>query len=358
VNRAPKVVAALAAAAVCGSIVTVAARGTPAPAAPNPPPVGTARVERTDLASTVLTEGTLGYARNPPVVNELAGTYTALLSPGAVVLPGQVLFQVDDQPVVLMTGAIPAWRPFTPGMTDGPDVRELATSLVALGDARGLFSVPGSSYGPALQAAVRRWQVASGETPTGTIAFGAVAFAPGEVRVDTVGVLLGQPASPGASPYVVTSTTRVVDVPLSPNDPPVATGQAVSIVLPTGSTTQGTVVAIGPPAPAAGGTPSSSSSGPSPPSTVLTVAPTDPSATGAADGEAVQVTLTVERVRDVLAVPVAALLALAGGGYGLEAVESGGRHQLIGVRTGVYAGGRVQVSGPGLRPGLVVVVAG
>jgi hypothetical protein len=87
------------------------------------------------------------------------------------------------------------------------------------------------------------------------------------------------------------------------------------------------------------------------------VAPTDPAATGSANGEAVQVALTVQSVRHVLAVPIAALVALAGGGYGLEVVGPAGRHRLVGVHTGVFAGGDVQVSGAGLTPGTRVVVA-
>jgi hypothetical protein len=73
--------------------------------------------------------------------------------------------------------------------------------------------------------------------------------------------------------------------------------------------------------------------------------------------EPVQVSLTVQSVRGVLAVPVSALLALAGGGYGLEVVLPSGAHQLVGVHTGVFAGGRVQVSGGGLVPGETVVTA-
>ena len=80
-------------------------------------------------------------------------------------------------------------------------------------------------------------------------------------------------------------------------------------------------------------------------STVLTVTPSDPAATGSDGGEAVQVALTVQSVRNVLAVPIAALVALAGGGYGLEVVAPSGQHHLVGVRTGVFAGGEVQVVG-------------
>jgi hypothetical protein len=90
---------------------------------------------------------------------------------------------------------------------------------------------------------------------------------------------------------------------------------------------------------------------------VLTVTPTDAAATGSEDGVAVQVGLTVQSVHDVLAVPIAALVALDGGGYGLEVVGHSGQHALVGVRTGVFAGGEVQVTGSGLAPGVRVVVA-
>jgi hypothetical protein len=52
-------------------------------------------------------------------------------------------------------------------------------------------------------------------------------------------------------------------------------------------------------------------------------------------------------------VPVQALLALAEGGYALE-TEGG---DLIGVETGAFADGFVEVAGQGLAEGLEVVVA-
>jgi hypothetical protein len=288
------------------------------------------------------------------VVNQLAGTYTSLLPPATVAQPGQVLYRVDNEPAVLMSGAVPAWRPFTPGMSDGPDVDQLETNLIALGDARGLLVTPGAHYGPAAVAAVERWQSALGDSvPTGSVDLGAVVFSPGPIRIDATTVSPGQPAAPGDMPYQVTTTTRSVSVPLTPSDPSVAVGQPVSIVLPSGATTPGVVTAEGQPAP----TGSSSSSSTSSVSTVLTVTPNDPAATGAAGGEAVQVSLTVQSVRHVLAVPVDALLALAGGGDALEVVDASGQHRLVGVRTGVFANGNVQVLGGDLRPGTEVVVA-
>ena len=207
-NRAAKGAVALAAAALCGAAVAIAVRGTPAPAAPNPPSVGTADIVRTDLTSSVLTEGTLGYTASPPVVNELGGTYTSVLAPGSVLQPGQTLFRVDNQPVVLMSGSVPAWRPFAPGMADGPDVQELEASLIALGHARGLLTVAGPHYGAAAVAAVERWQTALGEPATGSIDLGSVVFLPTAVRIDTATVAPGQPAAAGDMPYQVTTTTR------------------------------------------------------------------------------------------------------------------------------------------------------
>jgi len=69
------------------------------------------------------------------------------------------------------------------------------------------------------------------------------------------------------------------------------------------------------------------------------------------------VNIPVQSVRHVLAVPVSALLALAGGGYGLEVVTPSGAHRIVGVTAGIFAVGRVQVSGPGIVAGTKVVVA-
>jgi hypothetical protein len=89
----------------------------------------------------------------------------------------------------------------------------------------------------------------------------------------------------------------------------------------------------------------------------MTVLPGRPSATGTATSVPVELALTTSSVRRVLAAPLSALLALAGGGYGVEVVEPSGAHQLVAVRTGMFAGGQVRVSGAGIRAGTKVVVA-
>ena len=75
-------------AAAAGAVAMVAATGgAPAPAAAAAPLVTTARVARTNLVTTVLTEGTHGYAASRPVVNQLTGTNTQLPRPGRPAAP-------------------------------------------------------------------------------------------------------------------------------------------------------------------------------------------------------------------------------------------------------------------------------
>ena len=330
------VAVSLAAAALAGGVAVVAVRGgQAAPATPAPPRLATATVVRTNLVTTALTGGTLGYAAARPVVNLVAGIYTWLPRPGALIRAGGVLYRVDDNPVTLMAGRVPAWRPFGTGMTDGPDVRQLQAGLIADHFAGGLLTTPTGHYDLATADAVERWQAARGLTVTGMIPLGQVVFLPTAVLVGAMSVAAGEAAAAGQRPYQVTTGQRTVTVPVNPNLPPTTVGESVSIVLPSQASVPGTISAAG--------------------SAQLTVTPKG--ATGTGVNVQVQVSLAVQTARDVLAVPVSALLALAGGGYGLEVVGPWGAHHLVGVTAGLFASGQVQVSGPDITAGTRVVVA-
>jgi membrane fusion protein, multidrug efflux system len=355
--------AALTSAAAAGAVAAVSLTGAPAaPAAAAPPRMTVAKVVRTSLATTVLTEGTLGYRPTAPVINALSGTYTWLPQPGRVISPGRALYRVDNLPVILMAGSVPAWRPFQLGMTGGPDVRELQQGLIAGHFAAGLLTAPTGQFTVTTMLAVERWQAAHGYVQTGEITLGQVIFLPGRVRVGGWQVASGQPAAAGQQPYLVSSDLRVVTVPVSPDMPAVRVGQRVSIILPSQVRTPGRVTSIGPPTTATTATTATAATqqqGPSNPneSSQLSVLLARPGVTGTGAAVPVLVSVTIQSLRGVLAVPVAALLALAGGGYGVEVVLPSGAHRLVGVRTGVFAGGRVQVSGGGLVPGMTVVTA-
>ena len=71
--------------------------------------------------------------------------------------------------------------------------------------------------------------------------------------------------------------------------------------------------------------------------------------------EAAVVTMvfTAAERKDVLTVPVAALVALAEGGYGVEVVDADTTHY-IKVAPGLFSQGRVEVTGDGLQGGMTV----
>jgi hypothetical protein len=361
--------AGLAGAAAFGAAatVTLTGGGQASTAAPQLPRVETATVIRTTLTQSALTEGTLGYQASSPVINALTGTYTWLPAAGETIRSGNVLYRVDNQPVFLMAGRVPAWRSFGVGMTSGPDVRQLTAALIAGHYATGLLTAPTDEYTWATAIAVERWQASRGLTQTGQIPLGQIVFLPRAILVGAWQVVAGESAQPGQEPYLVTTDGRVVTVPVTPDMPVVHPGQSVSIILPSQAQTPGLVTSIGPMpalveasagssgnAGAAGSTGGGAAQTGAP---VLFVTPVSPAATGTGDGVAVQVSLAVQVAHDVLSAPVNALLALAGGGYGVEVVLPSGTHRLVGVRTGIFASGLVQISGSGLTAGTKVEVS-
>jgi multidrug efflux pump subunit AcrA (membrane-fusion protein) len=270
--------------------------------------------------------------------------YTQLPKVGAVVRRGQVLYAIGGTPVLLFYGGVPPWRAFTPGMSVGRDVAELNRNLGLSGD---VFTSQTS-------AAISSLQAAHGLPVTGELLLGSVVFEPGAVRVTSVTPAPG--AVVQAGPVVnVTSTRRVVTIALDASQQGgIRVGDSVVITLPDNSTTPGRVSFVG----TVATTPSDQGGGNSSGPTIeVDVTPEHPAATGRLDQAPVDVSITTATVRGVLAVPVNALVALAGGGYAVEEVAAGA-HKLVAVSVGLFddAAGVVQVSGSGLAAGQRVVV--
>jgi peptidoglycan hydrolase-like protein with peptidoglycan-binding domain len=337
---------------VTGTAWLVLHRAGAAEPATTGPAVGTATVVRTNVTAHTIVTGTLGYLApasvlapgSAPGAAGAAGAgpssiLTWLPEVGATIGPDQRLYEVDGRPVLLWTGARPAWRDFVPGMTDGPDVAQLERNLVAFGYGAGL--TVDEHFTAATGTAVRRWQAAHGLARTGTVPLGQIVFLPGPVRVAAVPVAPGAPVPPGLELLRVTSTGKAVTVNLDAGHPvPAHLGDRVTVALPDGRTAGGTVAAIGAPV--------TTGSNPGTPVTIgLDVNPPD---TGTA-----QVTFVTAEHDGVLAVPVDALLAAPGGGYRV-AVTDGGR-RLVTVHCGLFdeTGGLVEVTGD-LTPGMQVEV--
>lgn len=151
---------------------------------------GTATVQRRNLVSTDTESGTLSYANPQTVYNRLNGTITWLPSAGELIKPGQALFDVDNEPVLLMTGSTPAFRDLTSSDSDGPDILELNRNLVDLGyDPDGI--VADDEWQAATTAGVEALQEAHGWDETGTLTLGQIVFLPGAQLVATVAGTIG-----------------------------------------------------------------------------------------------------------------------------------------------------------------------
>jgi peptidoglycan hydrolase-like protein with peptidoglycan-binding domain len=308
-------------------------------------------VSRQDLVARTDVDGTLGYAQKFNVPGQLQGTVTAAPQPGTVVERGQSLYSVDNRPVTLLYGDLPAWRRLETGVADGPDVRQLEQNLVALGYATEAELTVDERFTGATAAAVTRWQKAMGVEETGVVEHGRAVFLPGALRVTEVNVEKGAAAPPGSPVLTGTSTTRVVQVDLDATKQSLAkVGEKVDVKLPDGRVTPGTIASVGTVAQTKGQGESAKRV------VAVTVTLDDPGATGAVDQAPVKVGITSDSRKGVLAVPVNALLALAEGGYGVRVVEAAGPGRIVRVTPGLFARGMVEVSGDGLQEGTQVEV--
>ena len=271
-RKAPWVIAAVVVLVAAGVAVVIAdpfsSKGTTRPGVvDNSDPTSLATVARQDLTSQTQLAATLGYAGSYTVVNQAAGTaasssaaspssggpcsgssatFTSLPAVGQLISQGQVLYEVNGAPVVLLYGSTPAYRALSEGMT-GTDVTELNADLVALGYATSSELSPTSDYFSYETAyALEKLQVALGVTETGTLALGQAVFLPTAALVTSVTATLGGPAQSGATVLTATSTARQVNIALDASQQSeVKVGDKVTITLPNNQTTPGVVASVG-----------------------------------------------------------------------------------------------------------------
>ncbi|MDX3664969.1 peptidoglycan-binding protein [Streptomyces europaeiscabiei] len=362
-----------------------------------PPRTGSVvSVTRETLTERTTVEGQLGYGTELPLPVKATGTVTWLPEQGTTVERGDELLRVDDRPVILMYGPLPMYRSLgpttqedqrepadgqdpgerqpstgdgkspgpsnspapegtgtagdtgasrTPGELWGMDVLQFETNLAALGYTG--FTVD-ERFTTGTAAAVERWQKSLGLAGTGVVGVGDVIHSAGKVRIGSAVARLGSAA--GENTLTYTGTARKVIVNASATDASWAVrGSAVTVELPDGTAVKGKVASVGKRAttPDGGG---EGGSGQSAATIPVTITIENQKAIGRLESGPVTVEYVGNEVKDVLAVPVAALVALAEGGHGLE-TEDG---RFVAVRTGLFADGDVEVSGPTVREGMKV----
>ncbi|WP_073969793.1 peptidoglycan-binding protein [Streptomyces sp. CB02460] len=340
-----------------------------------PPRAGsTVPVVRATLTERTTVDGALGYGPEIPLPVKATGTVTWLPASGTTAERGDTLLRVDDRPTVLLYGALPMYRDLTltPAALEGDeaegadeaegseesgkgappaaqepvqgmDVMQFETNLAALGYTG--FTVD-ETFTEGTAAAVERWQKSLGLPQTGTVGVGDVIYSAGRIRIGRPGVRLGAAVGEGALTY--TGTTRKVVVNASASEASWAVrGAGVTIRLPDETPVKGRVASVGKQANEAEG---SGGTGERAATVPVTLTIKDQKAVGKWESGPVTVEYVGRRAENVLTVPVAALVALAEGGHGLEQADG----TFVAVKTGLFADGDVEVSGPAVREGLKV----
>ncbi|GAA2614556.1 peptidoglycan-binding protein [Actinomadura fulvescens] len=314
--------------------------GGKAPVAHSSLPPATATIQRTDLVETQAVGGTLSYGATSNASTAGGGTLTWLPSPGTVLTRGRSAFKIDNRPVPLLYGRLPIYRTLATGI-EGPDVKQLERNLRALGYTG--FTVD-ETFSSSTATAVKEWQEDLGVRETGKVEPGSVLVVPRAIRVAERKAAVGDKA--GGPAFTYTGTTRVVTVDLDVKyQKLVKKGAQVTIELTEDETTKGVVTKVGKVA--------KEGSGENPASIEVTIAVSRPGALASYDKAPVDVGFTANKHSGVLVVPVGALVAQPGGGYGVQVVQ-GSAVRTVKVETGLFSEGQVEISGAGLAEGMKV----
>ena len=154
----------------------------------------TTLVSVVDLVDKIEVDGTLTAANTVPVVGQSQGTITSVVAAGQELAAGDVIYAVDEVPVVYLPGATPAWRTMEADSV-GADVEQLEQALVLMGyDTAGDLSVD-ETYTSYTAELVSHWQEDVGLEATGVVEFGSVVFAPADA--DGRSVVASVSAGPG-----------------------------------------------------------------------------------------------------------------------------------------------------------------
>ncbi|WP_253209541.1 hypothetical protein [Streptomyces niphimycinicus] len=177
----------------------------------------------------------------------------------------------------------------------------------------GTAKAPGTVLTSSLLDALKRWQRDMGQQQTGTLSAGQAIVLPGPVRVGAVKAQLGDSAAEDV--LSVTSQHKLVSVTANAGDAAqIHKVDKVVITLPDTRQVPGKVTSVGTAVQGGPGAEADPSGSNSSPSLQVTVVPEDSASVKNLDAAAVRVTFTTETRKNVLAVPVGALLALSEGG--------------------------------------------
>lgn len=329
-------------------------------------PAATAKVQRTTLTNSETVEGTLGFGKASTVTDGAAGAtgqsgagsgsageiITWVPGEGRTIGRGDAVYRVNERKVPLLYGSIPLYRTLETG-SEGSDVLMLERNLKALGYDG--FEV-NDTYTDGTADAVRDWQDDLNHEETGKVVPGDAVVASGARRVAEIKTSPGTVS--GGEVLTWTGTQRIVSVDLDPQHEDLVTEGTKGVVrLPNGSSVQGEVTEIGTPGSAESGAAAAGADAQGADEATLPVEMKikDQKKLGRYQAATVDVILEADSRKDVLAVPINALVARPGGGYALEVPTAQGS-DFLPVELGMFANGLVEVKGDGIKENMTVGV--
>ena len=233
----------------------------------------------------------------------------------------------------------------------GSDVRQLEEALVDLGyDADGSLIADGT-YNLETAQAVLDFQAAVGLETDGIINLGEIVFLPGDVRVTNQLATQGSGVSAGSPILGISLSEKVVYINLpADNQGALAVGDAVTVEMPDYTEVPASVVFVSQTA-----TPAANDWDPA--TFEVRIELDDTTFAEGLDEAPVDVIIVSDSVRDVIAIPVAALVALLEGGYAVELDIGNGHVQLIAVEVGFFStDNMIEITPGALEPGDRVVL--
>ena len=311
--------------------------------------LNTAEVVRRDLVDTEEFSGTLGFGDPEPLHTNTSGIVTSRLpEEGAVLDAGDVLFEVNSYPVVLLRGGRPMFRPFERNMEDGPDVEQLEQALADMG-------IPGyedmtidEEFTRITEELVEEWQNRLGVEETGVIDLGFVVFIPEPIRISSVNVIEGQSIAAQTTAFTVTGQYQEIVSNLDPGDAEIVNRlDRVEVELPDGRVTPGAVADV---ARVATRLTNTQTGTPGDPTIEVIIVLLDGEASARFDAAPVDWTITKEVTPNALVVPASALIATVDGGFSVEVVNEGST-TLVPVEVGTFEDAFVQITAGNLQEG-------
>ena len=295
-------------------------------------------VRRADITDTETLDGTLRFADPGIIATRLAGTITAVPEAGTTLRRGDIAFEIDGQPVIVMWGDKPAWRALFEE-TEGVDVRQLEANLPLFGYSSDDLTVD-EEFDDATTALVEEWQEDLGLEETGIVELGRVLFIPAELRIADVLVDVGATVAPGVPVLATSASRQEIQLWLDADRQDLLdVDDTVGLELPDETKTSGIVTAIS-------DVVTTVADGPEARRVFeVTIELDDPATAAGLDEAPVDIEVVSEEATYVLVVPVNALLALAEGGYAVELIDDAGGTRFVRVEIGKFADGIVAVTG-------------